>query len=166
MNIFGMLKDTLFGDSGYDPSEEALAHYRELNDYSSPYWKQVTRFIQRSMSQGIPTIDTLTGFYKSQGVDTTGAQAIGTQQYKAQLAATREAGSQTLLQQMLGTEQYKLGYLGQAQQGYQYRDSNKLSLLNQLLTLGGGGLVRAFRGGGMTDYGNGGRIEDTGPELA
>jgi hypothetical protein len=151
----GGLIDAFKGPSEIE--QNALKRYKELTDFSSPYWRQAMRFFQRSLSDAAPTIDTLTQFANSRGIE--GSEALAYQQNKTQTNRNQNTATQSLMGMFLQSGQEALGFLNTAGSLETDRFRARRSFLNQALGLGGSLLTR--RSNQLNDFSGSGEEVDT-----
>lgn len=104
---------------------------RAINDPGSEYWKNISSYFSKVAASGAPTIDTITSFLRSQGLDSSSATNLGLQHAKEQTLKNQELVTRELEKARLDSQDTLLraSAAGRDEQG---------SFFDQVLGLGGG----------------------------
>lgn len=139
-SLLDLFSPIIGGES--DIEKNAMQRYRDLTDFSSPYWAHVSRYLHQQLSQSTPTADTFAQYSRMGGESGSNSGVLGYQQYKASQNRANDAANKTLLQAFMSSQGEAGQSLQTAGQAYGQRNAGAQSFLDQLLGLGGGLLLR------------------------
>lgn len=154
--LLGMI-GSLFGQPKMRMQSMQMAgqRFKDLTDLSSSYYSTVRKYYGEVASKAAPTLNTMYGWNKSQGISSGGSNALAVRQTMAESGRIREESTQAMIKQFLSSEDAASRYLGQMMQseatllaGKQEQSDTVTSLFENLFQLGSGGLLNSLFGKG------------------